>query len=1042
MSRNDSSTGLVRRLSRNLFITIGLLLFALTFTLVMGILIIINQRFRDDQKAIATSNVEIILRSMLDQETGVRAYVSTTDTVFLDAYNQGRNEYVTALSTLQTFFKDPNYKNSADALTPVAQQADAWYQNFGQAQIARVQKGGADLTAARQPARALEGKALFDGFREALNNLSQTVINDFNTRQDQVNSFNLTLLIFTLGVASGAVLIIWRSFSGYITKLRFQLNQLMAATDRLERGDLSTRVDKPADDELGRLGANFNIMAASLESQQNALKQQDIQQSLLVLNNALTNSLELEPLLDEFLLALVRELNLQLGVIYLYNQDSNLLTLTASQGVDRTQLQNYFTLGEGLPGRVAKTRQSLSMIRPDTSEAKNFVVKTLMGEVVPASLYHVPLLHGDELVGVLCTGTLYPMGEKPRNVLDVITGNLAVTISNGRAYLHIQSQAEELERRQRELKRNNSELSRQRDELSILNSALEQANRTRSQFLSTMSHELRTPLTAIIGFSQLSLRGSEVTNLSPRQKSNLERVLKNGQHLLTLVNDVLDIAKIEAGRMDIANSQLDLDSFLHSILEQTQSLVAEKQLKFTTDIDPAIGALKTDPDKLRQILINLISNAVKFTQKGEICLAARFDPAGPEGFKTAQEWIAISVKDSGIGIPLEKQSQIFEEFYQVDNSSTRMYGGTGLGLSIVRKLTELLEGKLTLESQPGAGSTFTILLPRLPDQIKSNLPIQRPTLLSAATVSEDVPEIGALAATPAFPVFPADDAELDRAIQVSRELGKRLVVSIDDDHDVIDLIQHALEGSQYYVMGLSEPARALSVVTRLKPFAVTLDVMMPRSNGWQVLQQIKSEPATASIPVIMLSVVADRSAGFVLGVNEYLVKPIDRELLLKTLDRFKRPAGAKGADSGQDAAGESPRNAGRANRGHSAQAQDVLVVDDEPDIRNILEQAISEAGYMVRTAAGGQEALRLVGQAQPDIILLDLMMPDMDGFEVLQRIRANPVTTNIPVVVLTAKILTSQDYDRLQRDANQVILKGSRPLDSILTELEVLLEKA
>ena len=716
-----------------------------------------------------------------------------------------------------------------------------------------------------------------------------------------------------------------------------------------------------------------------------------------------------------------------------------MLTLTAAQGLDNQQLQPFFNLGEGMSGRVAQTRQPLVLNRPDTPEAKGFVVKTLMGEVLPATLYHLPLVHGDELLGVISAGTLYPMSEKIRNVLGVITGNLGVAIANGLSYHHIQSQAEELERRQRELQRSNVELSRQRDELAILNSALEQANRTRSQFLSTMSHELRTPLTAIIGFSQLSLRGSEVANLSKRQKSNLERVLKNGQHLLSLVNDVLDIAKIEAGRMDISHSQLELEPFMQSIVEQTQSLATEKGLKFTATVDENIGTVETDADKLRQILINLISNAIKFTNKGEVSLSAHLDPDGPEGFKTGDEWVAITVKDTGIGIPLEKQSQIFEEFYQVDNSSTRSYGGTGLGLSIVRKLTELLEGKLKVESQPEVGSSFTILLPRKPSRVRAEPGQGRPTLFSPILVGGE--ENTVLIASPeAEP--DQDDTELDQLLENDNQRGKKLVVSIDDDPDVVDLIQHALEGTVYHVVGLSEPTRALSTIMRLRPFAVTLDVMMPQSNGWQVLQQLKSEPATASIPVIMLSVVSDRSAGFVLGANEYLVKPIDREILLRTLDRLTRNPAEDVTSLELVASGEPGRSAGSENGSRAARAKDVLVVDDEPDIRNVLEQAITGAGYTARTAAGGLEALRLVDQAQPGVILLDLMMPDMDGFEVLQRIRSNPVTSNIPVVVLTAKLLTSQDYERLQRDANQVIQKGSRPLEAILDELQALLEKA
>lgn len=1043
MAKDSTSAGLVRRLSRNLFITIGLLLFALALSLVMSVIVINNQKTRDDQKATVNQAVSNMLTYMLNQETNIRAYVSTTDTVFLDPYNQARTDYQNTLTSLQEIFKDPTLKASNDALVVAAQKATAWQTIFAQVQAERVPKGGTELSAARQPARALEGKGLFDAFRQSIANLQQVVKADYDTRQERVNTFNQIMLAIVLAVAIGAILIIWRSFGVFIKRLQLQLNELMTVTDRLEAGDLSARVENPSNDELGKLGTNFNTMASSLETQQNALKQQDIQQSLLVLNNALTTSIDLEPLLEQFLLAMVTELQLQLGAIYIYNRDSGLLTLTAVEGVERQKLQSYFSVGEGFVGRVAKTRQPLSLSRPDTPEAKDYIIKTMLGDVIPASQYHLPLMRGDELIGVISSASIYPMSDKTRNVLDVIAGNVAVAISNGQAYRHIQSQADELERRQRELQRNNTELSRQRDELSILNTALEQANRTRSQFLSTMSHELRTPLTAIIGFSQLSLRGAEVKNLSIRQKANLERVLKNGQHLLNLVNDVLDIAKIEAGRMDISQSQLELDPFLQSLIEQTQSLATEKHLRFTAQVAGDIGTIETDPDKLRQILLNLISNALKFTEHGEVSLVARKAPEGPEGFKTDHDWIAISVQDTGIGIPLEKQTQIFEEFYQVDNSSTRSYGGTGLGLSIVRKLTELLEGKLKVESTPGSGSTFTILLPRRPNLTRVSGSTMGPTLLSTApglvTVSmpTDQPKQEII-----LPAYRNDDA-YEQALETSRQLGKKLVVSIDDDPDVVDLIQHALEGSPYYVTGLAEPTRALAVVSRLRPFAVTLDVMMPQSNGWQVLQQLKSEPATATIPVIMLSVVADRSAGFVLGANEYLVKPIDRDVLLKTLDRLTRLTGESVAELELALTGEGSRSeVGPNGHKNGSQNKDVLVVDDEPDIRNVLEQAITEAGYSARTAAGGAEALRLIDQNHPGVILLDLMMPDMDGFEVLQRLRANPKTSNIPVVVLTAKILTAQDYDRLQRDANQVIQKGSRPLHEILAELETLLEKA
>ncbi len=1039
MFRGGSPGSIIRRLWRNVFITVGLLVLALTLSLIFSTLVLNNQKSLDEQGSAVRGDLDGLVRTMIDQETSVRGYVTTADTAFLEPYNTARPQYQQYLKDLQSRTRKENFNNTARLLTPLADRGEDWHNNGALAQISRVQKGGNNLSLARSDQIALENKARFDAFRTAWGSLNEEAEAELNRIQTKADQIYLLILIVLIVVGIAAIFLSIRFFSSFINNLRRQLVYLMEVTDRLEQGDLTARIANPTEDELGRLSQNFNSMATSLEEQTVHLKQRDIQENLLQLNNTLSNSLELELMISEFLDGLLRLLQLQVGAVYLYNAESGFLSIAGVQGLDRASVQPTFNMGEGMVGQVAQTRQPLYFARPSHVEAADFTLTTIVGQTIPASLYHLPLSRGKELVGVLVAGSLFPMSEQARRVLDVVGGNLAVATSNALAYRHIQSQADELDRRRHELERNNGELSRQRDELAVLNEALEEANRLRNQFLSTMSHELRTPLTAIIGFSQLLLRGNEISTFTSRQTANLERILKNGQHLLRLVNDVLDIAKIEAGRMDVMREEMDLAQFVSSIIDQTQSLATQKNIALKSSIAEGLGKLETDADKLRQVLLNLVSNAIKFTEQGEVCIGVSLREAEPGKHGASRERVVIAVKDTGIGIPPEKQEHIFDEFYQVDSSNTRKYGGTGLGLSIVRKLSELLGGQVELESQVGGGSTFTLVLPRRLRTMQSEQADLR--LIPAPTSSSRPPQVPADLTTEAdtSPVTPPtdiasnsnDDAEASRPAQP----GKYLVLAVDDDPDVVELIQAALENTAYEVRGVSEPQKVPALVAELHPYAVTLDVMMPGSNGWQILQQLKTNPQTSMTPVIMLTVISDRSAGYVLGANDYLVKPIDRDLLLSTLDRvpFKRGvlvgAGATGS-------GKSEKENGRNDQDDQSY---VLVVDDEADIREVLEQTLTEGGYRVRTAANGLEALRLVESNPPEAILLDLMMPELDGFEVLNRLKANPLTNSIPVIILTAKTLTRQDYERLNWGASRIIQKGSRPLPELLKELAMLL---
>jgi two-component system, chemotaxis family, sensor kinase CheA len=434
----------------------------------------------------------------------------------------------------------------------------------------------------------------------------------------------------------------------------------------------------------------------------------------------------------------------------------------------------------------------------------------------------------------------------------------------------------ELEGSVEELATRSRELEGSVEELITVNAALEEANRARGQFLSTMSHELRTPLASIIGFSQMLLDDTEVANLNQQQQNDLERILKNGQHLLSLINDVLDLTKIEAGRMVVNYSQVDVRELLTSVVEETQSIAIARHLVLSAEVAEGIDFLESNPLKLRQVLLNLVSNALKFTEQGEVTVSAR------RVISPDQEvaCVALAVKDSGIGIPADIQEHVFEAFYQADGTYTRKAGGTGLGLSIVSQLTTLLGGTVAVKSVPGQGSTFTVMLPikAVHQYIEHNPP--RLHLAHPLEVSEIPPSAGEL------PPAMSEELLAVSTNRVATDGQNNLILAVDDNPDIIVLIKAALKGTPYTVVGLQDSLKAMALVQELHPCAIMLDVMMPKLNGWQLLHQLKENSATAAIPVMMITVLTEPTTGYVLGADAYLIKPFKTNVLLNTLQHL------------------------------------------------------------------------------------------------------------------------------------------------------------
>ena len=492
--------------------------------------------------------------------------------------------------------------------------------------------------------------------------------------------------------------------------------------------------------------------------------------------------------------------------------------------------------------------------------------------------------------------------------------------------------------------------------LELANEEIQLANRHKSEFLANMSHELRTPMNAIVGFSKIIHRRAK-DQLDKRQVANLERVLQSAEILMTLINDILDLAKIEAGRLDVQPETFDLRELLDSCMS-TVSPLMKKGVRLRTRMARSLAPVHTDPARVRQIVINLLSNAAKFTEAGQIRV----------GLRDTGDRVVISVSDSGIGIPEDKLETIFEEFRQADGSTTRKYGGTGLGLSISRRLAQMLGGDIHVTSVVGEGSTFSVSLPRE---------------LSSTAAEADT-----------------------EATPVSIDAGAgRVVLSIDDDPDVISLITQELEEDGYRVVGAQRALEGIDKAQSLKPHAITLDIMMPGMDGWEAITRLKASPETRDIPIIVVSILDDKERGYRLGADEYLIKPVDRESLGRVLQRYE------------------------------GRGKQVLITDDDPVVVEMIRQLLEEDRWTVRTAGNGQEALDAIAASRPDVMLLDLMMPVMDGFETLRRVRANPDSADLPVIIVTAKDLAADEEEELRANASRVIEKDGRDRDRILRDL-------
>jgi signal transduction histidine kinase/DNA-binding response OmpR family regulator len=506
--------------------------------------------------------------------------------------------------------------------------------------------------------------------------------------------------------------------------------------------------------------------------------------------------------------------------------------------------------------------------------------------------------------------------------------------------------------------------------------AAENANRTKSLFLANMSHELRTPLNAILGFAEMLQEEAAERDLQDFN-ADLQKISSAGRHLLGLINDILDLSKIEAGKMELHREAFDVAELVAEVAETIEGQASKNGNRLEVTCAPDIGVMWADLSKVRQGLLNLVSNAAKFTHDGLVSVVA--ERQSMDG----SDWIMFRVTDNGIGLGPEQVVRLFQPFTQADASTTRKFGGTGLGLALTRRFCQMMGGDVMVQSEAGEGSVFTLLLP--------------------ATIAETAPE---------SIVLPLEDRRTTSAYDLEPlpALGTCVLV-IDDDPLQRDLMQRYLQKEGFTVRTATGGAQGLRLARMLRPAAITLDVMMPDMDGWSVLSALKGDVALRDIPVIMLTMVDDPVRGFTLGASDYATKPVNRRRLSQILKKFTctRPPCP------------------------------VLVIDDDSLTRSLTRTILEKEGWVVSEAENGIEALRMMATNRPSLIFLDLLMPEMDGFAFAAEVKTHPEWRSIPIVVVTAQDLTSEDRRRLNGHVETILRKQGDSREALLEQVRDLL---
>ena len=849
---------------------------------------------------------------MVHQESGFRGYKLTGRQDFLQPYLLGRTEVATASAALDREETRPAGKRQLRDLEASVASWEAWAQ--GQVAIVDANGPAVDVAASEQ------GKDLFDSLQSQSSayqaGLAAAAAGADARARSQSIVFLAVLLACVLAGITALAIFATRFFRATLSPLV----RLVDVAAQLAAGGKGKAVEIPGTqrrDEVGRLARSLAAW------EQSAGTRLTLAQAML----EVSSEVDLERVIDLG----VNRVRTALGAAEVFVR-----LRSADDGVVYSSVSNFDPrLGEEAdsPGRVAMATEApvVTDLR-DQRWAPSIRAWARELELGPALV--VPMISGGQTIGVI--SVVRRAGETPftrveSELADIIVPGIAAGLNVSQLF----------------------------SELSAANTKLERASQVKSEFLANMSHELRTPLNAILGFSELLIDDGDGHFGELTRTEFLKTINSSGQHLLGLINDILDLAKIEAGRLEVVPEAMDFTHAVEEVLDAMAAVALGKQIKLVRKTGRSLR-LVADPRMVRQVLLNLVSNALKFTPDGGTVTV---------GGSLGEGELEFYVADNGVGISPEEQERIFGEFEQVHGPNQRFLQGTGLGLALTRRMLALQGGRIWVESKPGAGATFRAVLPL---RSSAEPVLQEPKAASNAP----------------------------------------LVLIIEDEPAAANLIAHQLSIGGFRSVVASDGRQALEMARTLSPVAITLDIVLPELDGWEVLRTLKLDSATSGIPVVVISILDDQVTGRALGAADYFVKPIEPQALLAALGRYSLTTKVK------------------------SRTVKVLLVDDEASSLDLMGRMLEPSGFKLLRTTNGADAVRLANQESPDAILLDLMMPGMSGFEVVSALKARVETAEIPILVVTSKDLTSAEKRELNGSVASVLRKGSMASVDIVTWLK------
>jgi len=744
------------------------------------------------------------------------------------------------------------------------------------------------------------------------------------------------------------------------------------------------------------------------------------------LNTILRGDKSTDDLADQSLSFLAEYLGAGVGVLYVHDEEQAVLQITASYAfVRRKRLNDRIALGEGLAGQAARERKTICL---SPAPPGYLPISSGIGEAQPVSIVALPLVHNETLTGVLEIGAFKLFSDDELAFLDQCRESIAIALGVNRSRQRVnllleqtQAQTEELQVQQEELQQSNEELEeraemleRQREEIRTKNRAVEEASHElqrkadelervsayKSEFLANMSHELRTPLNSMMILSSL-LKDNREENLTAKQVEFAATINTAGRDLLNLINDILDLSKIESGHLELHYEEL----LLKEIGEQMQALfhpiAADKGIGLSVTVDDAAPrSCVTDSQRIMQILKNLLSNACKFTSQGAVTLHV-YKPGRGEN-PLATETVAFAVTDTGIGIATDKQSLIFNAFQQADGSTSRTYGGTGLGLSISRQLARSMGGEITVASEPGKGSTFTLYLPV--------------GQTGQAIVEKVLSPIGPIGHINPNPAPPKNLDPLPAPLPDDRDLlteASKTILVVEDDLTFAGILADMVRQRGFLVLIAADGESGIALAERYQPNAVILDVMLPHIDGWGVMRSLKDNPKTRHIPVHFITCLEERQKAMSMGAIGFVTKPV-------TSDQLDSVFGAL-----ENAIEKTTKK--------------LLIVEDDPAQVQAMVALLEERNVTISVAENGAAAIDRLGRESFDCIVLDLGLSDMGAFEMLEELKKLDPERRIPVIIHTGRELTHEDEMRLHHYAESIIIKGAKSPERLLNEVTLFL---